>query len=89
MGPNVENIRALAMRVVRGRIPREVRKELMEAVKNKELGRLKKDGLKPEVFFHPDHLHSAMDMQKREAEYSISCIKKVVGFNPHVATSNI
>lgn len=29
MGPNVEQIRASAVRVVRGRIPREVRKELM------------------------------------------------------------
>ena len=78
MGPNVEQIRAQATRVIRGRIPAGVRKELMDAVKNKELGHLKRDGLKPEIFFHPDHLHGARDRQKREAAYSIECIKKVM-----------
>lgn len=78
MGPNVEQIRASATRVVRGRIPREVRKELMAAVKAGLLGRLPKDGLKPEIFFHPDHKHGAIERQEREAAYAISCIAKVL-----------
>jgi len=79
---NVEMIRAGATRVVRGSIPAAVRKELMAAVKAGTLGRLKKDGLKPEIFFHPDHKHGAVDRQKREAEYSVSCIAKVMLLPP-------
>lgn len=77
-GPNVEQILTEATRVVRGRIPMQIRKELMDAVKAGVLGRLKKDGLKPEIFFHPDHRHGACERQKKEAAYSISCIAKVM-----------
>lgn len=77
-GPNVSRILVQATLVVRGRIPAQVRKELAAAVKAKVLGRLAKDGLKPEVFYHPDHLHGARERQMREAAYSISCIASVV-----------
>lgn len=77
-GPNVANILVGAMRVVRGRIPAGVRKELSVAVKDGVLGRLKRDGLKPEVFFHPDHKNGAIERQNREAQYSVECIAKVV-----------
>jgi hypothetical protein len=76
--PNVEQIRSRAYRVIRGSIPFGIRKELMDAVRAGELGRLKKDGLKPEVFYHPDHLHGARDAQRREADFAISCIRKVM-----------
>jgi hypothetical protein len=74
----VQNILIQATRVVRGRIPAQVRKELMAAVKAGALGHLKKDGLKPEIFFHPDHKNGAIERQKREAEYSVNCIAKVI-----------
>jgi hypothetical protein len=77
-GPNVANILTGATRVVRGRIPAAVRKELSAAVKDGVLGRLKRDGLKPEVFFHPDHKNGAIERQNREAQYSVECIAKVV-----------
>lgn len=77
MGPNVESIRNLGVRQIRGKVPAQVRKELMEAVKKGDLGRLKKDGLKPEFFFHPDKIQDAIDLQKREAEHSISLLSKV------------
>ncbi len=77
-GPNVTNILVQATRVVRGRIPAQVRKELMAAVKAGVLGHLRRDGLKPEIFFHPDHRHGAVDRQRREAEYAIGNIAKVV-----------
>ena len=77
-GPNVENIRAQATRVIRGRVPAQVRKELSAAVKAGVLGRLKKDGLKPEIFFHPDHKNGAIERQQREAEYAVKCIASVV-----------
>lgn len=80
-GPNVQNILVQGSRVIRGRIPAQVRKQLMAAVKAGALGRLKKDGLKPEVFFHPNCKVSATEIQRREAEYSASLIAKCVGAN--------
>lgn len=77
-GPNVEQILCQGSRIIRGKMPAQVRKELMTAVKAKVLGRLPKDGLKPEIFFHPDHKHGAADRQKREAEYAVGCIAKVM-----------
>ena len=50
----------------------------MSNVKAGALGRLKKDGLKPEVFFHPDHKNGAKERQAREAAYSIQCIASVM-----------
>lgn len=81
-GPNVEQILCQASRVVRGRIPRQVRTELNRAVKAGVLGHLKKDGLKPEIFYHPDHKNGAIERQKREAAYSIECISKVMAVKP-------
>lgn len=77
-GPNVQNILLQGSRVVYARIPAQVRKELMTAVKAGALGHLKKDGLKPEIFFHPDHKHGAVERQKNEAAYAISCVAKVM-----------
>lgn len=82
LGPNVEQILAQATRVVRGPIPARVRKELMAAVKCGALGRLPKDGPKPEIFFHPDHKNGAIELQRREAEYSVGCIAKVIAVKP-------
>lgn len=76
--PNAAQIRVQATRVVKGRVPANVRKELREAVKAGVLGHLKKDGLKPEIFFHPDHYHSAVDRQMREAAFAVKCIAGVV-----------
>jgi len=77
-GRNVENILVEGTRVVRGRVPAQVRKELAAAVKAGVLGRLPKDGLKPEIYYHPDHKHGAIERQQREALYAVNCIAKVV-----------
>lgn len=81
-GPNVEQILASAYRVIKGRVPAQVRKELAAAVKAKVLGRLPKDGLKPEVFYHPDHKNGAKELQAREAAYAVSCIANVIAIKP-------
>lgn len=77
-GPNVARILAQASIVVRGRIPAQVRKELQAAVKAGVLGRLPKDGLKPEIFYHPDHRNGAKTRQQVEAAYAVSCIATVI-----------
>lgn len=80
-GPNVERILASGTRVIKGKVPAQVRKELAAAVKDGVLCRLKKDGLKPEVFYHPNNRNSALWAQQSEAEYAVGCIAKVVGAN--------
>jgi hypothetical protein len=77
---NVDMIRNEGIRVVRGKIPREVRKELSLGVKLKWIGHLKKDGLKPEMYFHPDKKQEAIEEQKNIALNAIACIKKVLGY---------
>lgn len=76
--PNTEQIRKHATRVVRGRIPASVRKELMNSVKIGLLGRLKRDGLKPEIFFHPDHKNGALERQRSEAAHCAKLIGSVL-----------
>jgi hypothetical protein len=77
-GRNVANILAQGMRVIGGRVPAEVRAELRAAVRDGVLGHLKKDGLKPEIFFHPSHKNGAVERQQREAAYSVTCIASVI-----------
>lgn len=77
-GPNVTNILVHGSRTIRGPIPAQVRKQLSAAVKAGALGRLKKDGLKPEVFYNPNNKVSALDVQAREAAYSVQCIASVI-----------
>lgn len=77
-GPNVANILSSACRVIRGKVPASVRADLRAAVKDGVLGHMKKDGLKPEVFYHPSHRASAVEVREREAQYAVSCIAKCV-----------
>lgn len=77
-GPNVANILIGGTRVIRGKIPAQVRNQLRAAVKDGVLGHLRKDGLKPEIFFHPAHKNGAIERQKREAAYAIDCIASVM-----------
>ena len=81
-GPNVSRILCRGELIVRGRIPQQVRKELAAAVKARALGHVAKDGLLPEMFYHPDHKTGAMERRKRAAEYSIGCIAKVIAVKP-------
>jgi hypothetical protein len=83
-GPNVALILKHATRVVRGKVPLQVRRELQAAVKAGVLGRLAKDGLKPEIYFHPSHLHGAVARQKAEAAYTTDCIARANGIVLHV-----
>ena len=78
MGPNAAAIAAAGMRVINGPVFAQVRKELSAAVKAGKLGRLKRDGLKPEIYYHPDHKNGAIERQKREAMHSVSCIASVM-----------
>lgn len=58
---NVEMVRSRRVLLVTSRMPASVRKALNAAVKTGALGHYKKDGHKPEAYFHPtfDYLAKA------------------------------
>lgn len=57
---NVQMVRNDRFRLVINGIPSDVRKALNEAVKAGVLGRLKKDGHKPECYYHPTFKYLAV-----------------------------
>ncbi len=77
---NVELIRAERVRIIRGRVPRDVRSALNAAVKTGELGHFKKDGLKPECYYHPTFEHLAIGQRNKIERESIAAIKRVGGW---------
>lgn len=78
---NVELVIAARVRVIENSLPRDVRKALNDAVKNGELGHMKEDGLKPEVYyFNRSHFKSLANQVRKEIEEnSIKAISKVCG----------
>ena len=62
---NVKMVRDQRFRMVVNSLPAEVRKALNAAVKRGELGHMKKDGHKPECYFHPTFEYLAVAERKR------------------------
>ena len=56
---NVQMILCQRVRLIVGKIPMAVRRSLNAAVKAGELGHMRKDGHKPEVYYHPAFAHMA------------------------------
>ena len=75
---NVLIVQMVGFRVIEGRIPAPVRAALNAAVKIGELGRVKKDGLKPEIYHHINARATALDEQRRIELESIEAIKKCI-----------
>ena len=75
---NVLMVQIEGVRIVSGRIPKEVRAALNEAVKSGELGHLKKEGLKPEAYFHKNARANALEERNRIAIEKTESIKKSV-----------
>lgn len=75
---NVEMVRAARVRVVSGSIPKNVRKALNDAVKCSKLGHYKKEGKKPEVYFHPSFDYLARSERNRVEKETIEALKKLV-----------
>lgn len=72
---NVEMVLAARFRIITNSIPRKTRKALNEAVKNGVLGHVEKDGLKPEVYYHPnfDYLARAERTQIEKETINTLC----------------
>lgn len=66
---NVEKVKMARVQLVINSVPSSVRKQLSDAVARGDLGHMKKDGLKPEAYYHPDFEHLAVsERKKRERE---------------------
>ena len=71
---NVAKVRMMRVELVTSRIPQQVRKALNAAVKRGELGHMKKDGHKPEAYYHPTFEYLANDERRKYERYVISAL---------------
>lgn len=67
---NVQKVLWQRVLLVTGRVPADVRKALNAAVKRGELGHMKKDGHKPESYYHPKFEYLAKS-ERKEHERSV------------------
>lgn len=73
---NVELVRMIGVRLV-GRMDASHRAALMGAVKTGRLGRLAKDGAKPEAFFHPNAEATAREQRNAAAAATVRALLAV------------
>jgi hypothetical protein len=62
---NVYMVQLQGVRIVRNSMPKAVRSALNLAVKEGRLGHVKKDGLKPEAYFHVNSKFRALEERDR------------------------
>lgn len=74
---NIEMVRAERVRVISNSIPRSTRKALNDAVKCGRLGHYKRDGRKPEVYFHPSFDYLARSERNRIEKETIEALLKI------------
>lgn len=77
---NVEMVLAERVRVVKGRVPSDVRRALNEAVSAGVLGHFKKDGFKPEIYFHPTFEYLAKGERAAVERAAKEAVAKVAGW---------
>jgi len=73
---NVYIIQLMGVRIIH-KLDRVTRNALNVAVKAGELGHLKKDGLKPEAYFHKNSKWRAIEVRNELASDAINNIKNV------------
>ena len=69
---NVQMVLWNRFRLIKNRVPKDIRDSLNKAVKEGRLGHLKKDGHKPECYFHPDFDYLARSARKKHEQSIIS-----------------
>lgn len=74
---NVERVRVKRVAVIQGRLIQSVRKALNAAVKRGELGHMKKDGQKPEVYYHPTFEYMAIAERNEIERAALRAIRTV------------
>ena len=74
---NIELVRMMGVRIVSAGLDRGTRAALMAGVKGGRIGRLAKEGNKPEAFFHPNALWNAKEERSKIANAAIRAILAV------------
>lgn len=65
------------MQLVTAKIPAQVRKALNNAVKRGTLGHMKKDGHKPEAYYHPTFEHMAHEARRKHESETLKALAGV------------
>lgn len=85
---NVMMVRAERVRLIQNSVPRDIRKHLNDAVKSGELGHMKKDGHKPECYYHPTFEFLATAERNRHSERVKRSVMKLSGWNNKTKAAN-
>lgn len=75
---NVEMVRSDRFRMVINSLPASVRKALNAAVKTGELGHMKKEGHKPECYYHPTFKYLAIEARNRREREIVGASRSVM-----------
>lgn len=76
---NVAKVRMMRVQLVTCRMPTQVRKALNDAVKRGELGHMKKDGHKPESYYHTEFDYLAKHERNEYARNTLNALLRVCG----------
>lgn len=80
---NVLIVQMMGVRVISNKLPASVRKALNAAVKAGELGHIKKEGLKPEVYHHKNARPKALTERERVMRSTLQSVSKVCDWNKY------
>ena len=78
MEANIEQVRITRVRLVTSKIPADVRKALNSAVKRGYLAHMKKEGHKPEAYYHPTFDYLAKEERAEHEQRSIAVLRSVL-----------
>ena len=74
---NVEIVCMMGVQVIVNSLDRSVRSALNKAVKSGKLGHMKRDGLKPEVYFHANGRSNALEERERIFKSKLERLSKI------------
>lgn len=74
---NVLIVQLMGVRIVRGKLTAQVRKVLNAAVKAGELGHIKAEGLRPEVYHHKNARPRALEVRDEAFREATKTLKSV------------
>ena len=74
---NIQMVEDLRFKVIKNSLDRKTRTALNNAVKSGRLGRLKKEGFKPEVYYKTNFKHLAISERNQIERNSLNALKGV------------
>lgn len=75
---NIELVRLIRFRMITTTVPVQIRRALNAAVKDGRLGHMKKDGHKPEAYYHPTFEYLAIEARNKRARGAIESLAGVI-----------